>query len=167
MPDPVSIKIAFTPDSLEALKKIAKFPSEWPQAIRRGLDTGLQLVRGKIQENRLSGTGPYPVDEHRLGERKGLLRQSARAEPSVITGNKVVGSVGSNVFYAKVHEYGKTITPVNAPFLVFKIGDKTIFTRKSVIPARAPFTTEVASPQSAAVISKSVINEIKSTAKNL
>jgi phage gpG-like protein len=44
--------------------------------------------------------------------------------------------VGTNVVYAAIHEFGGTITPKNAKWLVFKIGDQWVMTDSVDIPAR-------------------------------
>ncbi len=45
--------------------------------------------------------------------------------------------VGSNLPYARIHQYGGTIRPKKAKRLVFKgSGDKTVFAKEVTIPAR-------------------------------
>jgi len=139
----VNIKIDLPPESQALLKELSDMPQEVPQAIKRGMDRSLAIVAGRIQQNRLSGIGPFPVAEHRLGERTGQLRRSVRAEPAVIAGNSVVGEIGTPVIYGSVHEFGATIVPRQAKFLVFTIEGRKILARRVVIPARAPFQTEV------------------------
>ena len=46
------------------LLELSHTPLAVPLAIKRGMDTALQLIVGKIKANRLSGTGPYPVSDH-------------------------------------------------------------------------------------------------------
>ena len=45
-------------------------------------------------------------------------------------------SVGSNIVYAAIHEFGGTIVPKSAPALVFKIGDQWVRTQRVTIPPR-------------------------------
>jgi phage gpG-like protein len=161
----VDIKVDLPPESQALIRGFQKLPDEVPQAIKRGMDRALQIVRGRIQENRLSGIGPYPSGERRLGEVTGLLRGSVRAEPAVIQGNQVVGSIGTNVIYGRVHEFGMTIYPRVAKYLVFKIAGKTIFAKRSVIPERAPFRTGVT--ENVDFIAGEISGEIEKSLENL
>ena len=43
---------------------------------------------------------------------------------------------GSGVVYARIHQFGGVITPVNAKCLAFNLGGKKVFSMKSVMPAR-------------------------------
>jgi len=171
MPDQViTIKVEFDAESQQRMLKLAQLPDQLPQAIRRGMDAGLKYVSGRLMQHRLGGHGPYPVEEHRLGERTGLLKQSVYTEPSVVQGNKVIGAIGASTFYSVVHEYGKKIDAVYGkfgatkelePMLIFKIGDRWIRKKSVTIPARAPFTTELQSPESARLISDAINAEIQ------
>jgi hypothetical protein len=129
----VTIKIELPPESQALIKNFEELPAEVPQAIKRGMDRALSVVRGRIQENRLSGKGPFPPSEHRLGEVTGQLRGSAREEPAVIAGNTVTGAIGTPVIYGAVHEFGFQGT-------VRGKGGKE---RSMNIPERAPFRTGV------------------------
>jgi hypothetical protein len=137
----LEVKLTVPSASQAVLQKMSGLQSEMPKAIKRGLDSGLQFAVGRIKTDRLSGQGPYDPSEHRLGERSGVLRSSLIANPAVISGNTVTGSIDVGTPYAYTHEYGATITARNAPFLVFKIEGKWIRTKKVVIPERAPFRT--------------------------
>jgi hypothetical protein len=132
-------------DTEHLLLELSHVPLRIPFAIKRGMDRALQLIVGKIQRNRLSGTGPYPVSQHRLGTRTGQLQRSARAEPALITGGgeTVTGAIGTPIIYGEVHEFGKTIVARSAKAMIFRIGPKLIFARKVVIPERAAFRTEI------------------------
>lgn len=143
MPSDFTIEVVIPPESQSLIRGLSMFSTEVPQAIKRGMDRGMQIVRGKIQETRLSGQGPYPPAEQRLGERTGQLKGSLRAEPAVVAGNTITASIGTPVIYGKVHEFGMTIYPRSAKYLVFQIEGKTIFASKSVIPERAPVRTGV------------------------
>lgn len=44
--------------------------------------------------------------------------------------------VGTNVIYARIHEFGGVIEPKSARFLVFKVDDRWIRTSRVTIPAR-------------------------------
>lgn len=51
--------------------------------------------------------------------------------------------VGTNLVYAAIHEYGGIIKAKNAPYLVFKIGDKWIRTKQVTMPARPYLSTSI------------------------
>jgi hypothetical protein len=157
------IKVTITPDSVAYLKKLYDMPSQVPSAIRRGLDSALQTVKKNLIERRLSGTGPFPPSEHRLGEVTGTLQESVYVRTSM-GGAYVTGVIGSDVIYAPVHEYGAVISAKNAPFLVFKILGQTYRAKSVTIPERAPFRTEVESLESVALISGEVVAEVESLA---
>jgi len=140
----VTIELVIPPESQALIKKYEGAPEEAPRAIARGMTRALEQVRKRLVTTRLFGQGPFPPEEHRLGQRTGQLAASVRVEPAVVTGNEVVGGIGSPVIYAKVHEFGVVITPKKAKFLVFNIGEKKVFAKKVVIPERAPFRTGVA-----------------------
>lgn len=45
-------------------------------------------------------------------------------------------TVGSNLIYAAIHQFGGTIVPKNAEHLVFMLGDRKVFAQSVTIPAR-------------------------------
>ncbi len=116
----VAITIQLSPQAIALSDKFKRQPQEFPQAIKRGMDRALAITSGRIQVKRLTGHGPFPVSEHRLGERSGQLKLRTRATPAVITatGDKttVTGAIGSSVFYAAFNEFGTRKTPERAPF---------------------------------------------------
>jgi hypothetical protein len=135
MPEP-AISITIPPDTQARIDALILLPQGLPQAIKRGMDYALSQVRGRIQRDRLSGKGPYPPDEHRLGVVTQKLQLSLREEPAVITdlGSTVTGIIGSNIFYAALHEYG---------FVKDDVVRGSSRPYRLEIPARAPVTTGV------------------------
>lgn len=130
----ITIKIELPPESQALIKRFQDMPAELPQAIKRGMDRALQIVRFRIQTERLSGKGPYPPSEHRLGVVTQTLQLAARAEPAVIAGNTVTGAIGtSGVRYALTHEFGFSGT----------VRGRGGSTRKMNLPERAPFRTGI------------------------
>lgn len=143
------------------------------RAVAREVDTQTQLTVGHITAKRLTGTGPFPVSEHRLGVRTGHLRRSLRGTSAVVEGDTVTSTIGSNVKYAGIHEFGGTIKRVLLAGSVRLATDRqgnllrrgrngklAVFARKSrksaqtvsfsggkryeiTIPARAPITTGI------------------------
>jgi hypothetical protein len=147
----VTIKIELPPESQALIKKFQQMPEEFPKAVKRGMDFALSIVRGRIQANRLSGKGPYPPDEHRLGfgPGKGHLARSLREEPAVIRGSTVTGAIGSSVFYAKIHEFGVRYT--------------TRTGKAAEMPERAPVRTGIS--ENAEFIAGEISKEIADTFK--
>ena len=116
----VAIQIQLPPESVAMVQRFKAMPQEFPRAIKRGMDKALLIVSGRIIERRLSGKGPFPVEEHRLGQVTQRLARSTRSTPATIdsTGEtvQVTGAIGSDVFYAKIHEFGGKKAPERAPF---------------------------------------------------
>ena len=71
-----------------------------------------------------------------LNVRSGRLRRSIHPEFDFAPG-RAIAVVGTNVVYAKAHEYGATIVPRNKKALAFKIGEKWIVAKKVVMPERS------------------------------
>jgi phage gpG-like protein len=143
------------------------------EGIRAALDVQNNLTLDHIREKRLTGKGPFPVAQHRLGERSKQYRKSARTSEAVISGTSVDGGIGANVVYAGIHETGKTIPRTTKPGKVRLRADRhgnllgqrsnarlAVFARQGhkqvrevsylggrnytiKIPARAPMTTGV------------------------
>src|SRR6185503_18398184 len=116
----VAITIQLSPQAIAIADKYKRQPQEFPRAVKRGMDKALQIVAGRIQQNRLTGRGPYPVSMHRLGERTGQLKLRTHATPATISASgdqaTVTGAIGSPVFYAAIHEFGGKRAPERAPF---------------------------------------------------
>ncbi len=120
-----TITIQLSPSAIALSEKFKRAPQEFPQAIKRGMTRALQIVSGRIQEKRLTGHGPFPVTEHRLGERTGQLKLRTQATPATVTGegNQVVvsGAIGTSArnkgfSYPLLHEFGGKFAPERAPF---------------------------------------------------
>ncbi len=115
-----TIQIQLSPQAIALTEKFKRSPQEFPQAIKRGMTRALAVVSGRIQERRLTGHGPFPATEHRLGERTGQLKLRTQSKPVQITseGTQTVveGAIGSSVFYAAIHEFGGKHAPERAPF---------------------------------------------------
>lgn len=142
-------------------------------ALTRALDAQMQITLGHITARRMTGRGPYPASEHKLGVRTGRLRQSLRASKAVVRGGNIEAGIGTNVKYAGLHEFGGTIAPhtITARLgksLRFVIGGKVIF-RKSVkhpgatYPERAPIYTGIEDRQNeiAAALSTAAIKALE------
>lgn len=141
-----AITIRMTPPDL--LERLKEAPASVPRAIAKAMDVQNQLTVDHIIEHRMTGQGPFPVSEGRLGVRTGRLRSSLRASAAVVNGQSITAAIGSNVKYAGAHEFGAVTKPhiIKArpgKSLRFFLGGREIF-RKSVkhpgskIPARQP-----------------------------
>jgi phage gpG-like protein len=106
MNPPFVIQVELPEDARSLIKGLEAFPEKIVLALKRGIDKALPEVASKIQADRLTGQGPFPIEEHMLGVRSGQLRQSVRFTAGVIDGDTVIASIGSPLRYAAVHEFG-------------------------------------------------------------
>ncbi len=144
MPSTITIKL--TPPDL--VQRLQNAPQLILPAIARELDAQNQLTIGHINLKRMTGKGPFPPSEHRLGNVTSKLKKSLWSPKSVIRGGNVESAIGSNVKYMGIHEFGGEIKPhlIKARFgksLRFQIGGKVVFRRSvkhpgATYPARAP-----------------------------
>jgi hypothetical protein len=102
-------------DTGEELGNLIREYSEGPlaatlsDAIRRGLDIGNIRAVSRIKVRRMTGTGPFPVGQHRLGHRsRRLIRAFTASRARVVDARKIIvaTSMGSNVSYFGAHEFG-------------------------------------------------------------
>lgn len=142
--------------NLEAALRGMK-PAAMIEATQRGMSRGLVIVSGLIQKERLTGEGPFPVADKRLGVKSGRLRQSVRATPAKVNGLEVTGSIGTRVVYAAAHEFGfkGTVKVAAHERTIKKKGGKRLkkaertshpvkaHQRVVSIPERAPFRTGI------------------------
>ena len=76
-----------------------------------------------IQRAHLTGRGPFPVEEHKLGVVTNRLRQSLWAtEAQQVSGGKLESAIGTNVKYIFPHEFGGRI---HHPARQMKVRHKT------------------------------------------
>lgn len=101
---------------------------------------------GRVIVNRIRlcfklGVDPWASPWAKLKIRRGQpLRDTGRLNRSIVANPDSTGvTIGTNVQFAAVHQYGATIEPKRAKRLVFPgPGGKLIFAKKVTIPAR-PF----------------------------
>ncbi len=137
------IRIEFSPQTESLMARLHAFPQRGLRAIADAIDKTNEETVGYIQKEKLSSRG-----SHTLGVRSGRLRRSIRPSKAAISGSSIVASIGSNVVYAGIHEFGgrtapHEIRPRKGKALKFLIGGRAIYARKvnhpgSLIPARAP-----------------------------
>lgn len=95
------ISIQLTDNAAALLKDVQELPQRVSAAICAALDYQNELTIGEIQANQLSARGPET-----LGVVTGRLRQSIRRTNATATAGGVTSSIGTNVVYAAIHEYG-------------------------------------------------------------
>ena len=71
-----------------------------------------------------------------LNQVSGVLRGSIFSRV-VSDGNGVIGTVGADTPYSRIHEYGGVIEPVNKLALKFQIGGKWVTVKRVVMPERS------------------------------
>ena len=95
------IKIALRADAAAVLEKTRAFPAIMSRVVADAIDRRNQFTVGYIVATKLTAAGPKF-----LNRRTGRLGGSARATKAVIEGGTVTSSIGTNVEYAGLHEYG-------------------------------------------------------------
>ena len=111
--------------------KLQKFGTEKIPNLKRGIDKATYRLNNTIKKKKLSGQV--------LNVRSGLLRASFKTSPARYeAGVGVYGQVGTNVKYARIHEYGGVIKPKPPnQWLRFKTADGSWHTVAEVtMPAR-------------------------------
>jgi phage gpG-like protein len=78
------------------------------RAVAREMDLQNQFTIEHISAERMRGNNgkPFPVSDHKLGIRTSHLVKSIRASKSIINGDGITSTIGSNVKYAGIHEFG-------------------------------------------------------------
>lgn len=112
-----------------------------------------------------AGSSPYGQPWAPLKIRQGQpLRDTGRLQNSITPAADATGvTIGTNVRYAAIHQFGGTIRPKAGPFLVFPIGGGRFARKKQVtIPAR-PFMPldDTGAPNLPPGYQKTVINRIR------
>lgn len=102
----VTIQIRVDDKGLEA--RLGQYQKTVLAKISKEMDAVNLLTVGHIQRARLTGKGPFPAELGKLGVVTGRLRGSANATAAKISGNQVASSIGTNVRYAAIHEFGFT-----------------------------------------------------------
>jgi len=91
-------------DLMDAIPRI-KDQDGFARACARTMDYENQLTVTQIQAQHLSG----PTTDSSLSVRTNRLRGSINASKAVILGTGVASTIGSNVVYAPIHEFGGVI----------------------------------------------------------
>jgi phage gpG-like protein len=167
--DPVRIELS--PEAKALIARLGTAQDWMPGVIWRAMVRENERTIEHIKLHRFGGNNnvPFPVSEHKLGNRTSHLRDSLDAPRPFFSGTQVVSSIGTNIDYAASHELGnhsKVTVPAHTRTrkrrvrveTVDKLGKRRTRT-KSVwgdafavrsysmqmnIEARAPITTGVA-----------------------
>ena len=105
--------------------------------IKKGLDAAAIHLQGKVKQALNGGSPSSPGSPP--GKKTGDLGRSIQIDRSRNKGRYPRVRVGTNKVYARIHEFGGTITPKRAKALHFQLADGSWRTaQRVVIPAR-PF----------------------------
>jgi hypothetical protein len=105
-----TMKIILSPEAQRTVASLQTMPQRMAATIAKAMDLENQSTLQNIVENHLTGKGPYPIEDHKLGERSHQLRNSARATAATIEGNTIDSALGSPLVYAGPNEFGARIT---------------------------------------------------------
>lgn len=95
-------------NAAQIVKQLETMPKRMQGLIKKAMDQQNQEAVGWIQARRLTGKGPFPVSDRRLGVVTNRLRKSLRATKARVVGNRIESDIGTNVKYAATHEFGFT-----------------------------------------------------------
>lgn len=95
------MEIKITSNAAETASKLEAMPKAMLEGIASVLDYQNEMSVGQIQATKLSRRGPTT-----LGVISNRLRSSIRPARAVLSGGNFESSIGSNVSYAAVHEFG-------------------------------------------------------------
>jgi hypothetical protein len=178
-----SVVITLSPRAKALLAAAPAWPLALKSAIAAAMDVQNELTTGHIQRTKLSVRGPFT-----LGVRTNRLRLSARPTKAIVAADTILSSIGSNVKYAGVHEFGFTGTVQVRGFTRRQVSNDIVggkrrgfvsrqkrekvsangiarvgpFTRRANIPARAMFRTGITErlPSYSAALSRAVITTL-------
>lgn len=122
----ISVNIHF---NKKDVKNILDMPKEFKAGILRGVRKAVIYAEGESKK-RFNTPGNLHV-------RSGHLRRSITSGVDK-RGNSVMGWIGTNVIYGRIHEEGGTILPKKGKYLRFPINGSWRTVKKVVIPER-PF----------------------------
>ena len=103
------ITINLTPEAKKVVADLEDMPRWMMTAVAQGMDKANAVTVSHIQQHRLVGVGPFPVEEHRLGVRSARLYEALRASKATVNGTNVESAIGDSVKYAAIHEFGGVI----------------------------------------------------------
>ena len=110
----------------EVIARIEGLPARIRAVVVGALDEYGQELSGTIKEDKLSGQ----VLNVRSGDLRNSITPLEAVEGEVMSGG---AGGGAGIVYAKIHEYGGTITAKNAPYLRFRTDDGRWHAVRSVV----------------------------------
>src|SRR5215468_2464203 len=106
----ITVNVELSPEAEALQQSFSRAPDEFRQAVKQGMTEALHEIAVNIRSKRLTGKGPFPVEEHRLGQVTGMLYGTTDATDAIIVSEgdfaTITGSIGTPMPYAAVHEYG-------------------------------------------------------------
>ncbi len=109
------------------LKNIKKFPKKFSVGLLKGLRDGMFFAEAAAKKS-FGKTGKLQVGT-------GRLRSSIKSGVKQRI-DSLIGYIGSNIIYAKIHEFGGIIRARAAKFLKFQVEGKWIIASQVTIPAK-------------------------------
>jgi phage gpG-like protein len=110
---PADFRIELTPDAKTILAQIETFPRRMQIGIVRAMNAQNELTASTAIEKRLNVSADIPGRIEWLRRRTGRLQKSIRrgqegniSEAARVEGDTVYSSIGTNVRYAAIHEFG-------------------------------------------------------------
>lgn len=126
----IHVSISIDDASRAVLARLEGAPSHVRSAILQAVDRENQYTIGVITSERLSQRGPET-----LGVVSNRLRESMRASEATFVSGTIRATIGSNVVYAGVHEFGidAQVTVRTHSRTITKIFGKSIDPRSSTV----------------------------------
>ena len=109
---------------------LKKMPGLVVPALFKGMKQAMLLAERTVRGEYLSGKAL----QRRTGRLRGSITHDVRIE-----GDRVVGRIGTNVVYGRIHELGGVIKAKNAKYLKFNIPGVGWRMAKSVTIPKRPF----------------------------
>lgn len=129
---PPQISITFTPEAQAVLQRLEKLPRAVLGVIARAVDQQNLLTVSFIQQKHLSFPKTGPATMEGLRHQSGDYRRTTRASKCRISGQSVVSSIGTQVKYARVHEFGfsgSVQVPQHERKIIVGTGTQTVTTK--------------------------------------
>lgn len=120
----LDIKFKLLPDSIKALEQ---YPKDFYKGLVQGMRNAMFFLEKEVKSS--FGVGGN------LKVGTGMLRRSIQTTVKP-QGSNVIGTIGSDVIYARIHELGGTIHPRVADYLQFQVNGHWVKTKEVKIPAR-------------------------------
>lgn len=145
----MSVQIKIDDDTASLVRRYQGAAPIVRNLIARSLDTENEVTVSHIQQTKLTAAGPKF-----LNVQSGRLRRSVRPSLATVNGNAIKSSIGSNLGYARAHEFGAKAHKIIAKGRALKFkpkggggGKGGFIFRKSAnipaLPARAPISTGI------------------------